>query len=275
MKQDLNHFELMIQRWIGIFESFSIKFISALLILIVGIFLIRVAKNIFKKIIEKRDVDPTVSGFLINMITWLLKLSLFIAIISKLGIETSSFVAVLGAMGLAIGMSLQGSLSNFTGGLLIIMFKPFRVGDSIQAQGISGVVKSIQIFNTQINTANNQAVFIPNGILSNGTIINNSREEIRRIDIQISISNKNNIDTICTAIYNRVIANALVLKNPEPKVEITEINQDTITISVRPWANRSDLLQMRRELLVDLHQFLTTNQEVSATQTFKITSKES
>ncbi|MDO4728612.1 MAG: mechanosensitive ion channel [Bacteroidota bacterium] len=274
MNQNLNHFELMLQRWIEIFQSFSVKLISALLILIVGVLLIRIAKNVFRKIIEKRDVDTTVSGFLINMITWLLKLSLFIAIISKLGIETSSFVAVLGAMGLAIGMSLQGSLSNFTGGLLIIMFKPFRVGDNIQAQGISGTVKSIQIFNTQINTANNQAVFIPNGILSNGTIINNSREEVRRTEIQITISNQNDVNYICTEIGNILKNNVLILEQPEPTVELTEINQDTITISVRPWSNQSELQQMRRTLLLDLNQFLSTTPIVFPAQSIEIINRE-
>src|SRR5690606_1757713 len=138
MEEEMSRLEKMFEHYTDIALNFSVKIISAIIVLIIGIFVIRLLRGVIRKIIEKKEVDPTVSGFLLNMISWLLKLLLFIAVVSKLGIETSSFVAVLGAMGLAIGLSLQGSLSNFTGGLLIIMFKPFRVGDYIQAQGVEG-----------------------------------------------------------------------------------------------------------------------------------------
>ena len=152
--------------------DYSPKLISAFLLLFVGLYTIRFINRLAKKIMIKRELDPTLSQFLANILLWALRILLFVTFISKLGIETSSFVAILGAAGLAIGMSLQGSLSNFAGGMLIILFKPFRVGDTIEAQNQIGTVDEIQIFVTKLISANNQVIFIPNGILSNGTIIN-------------------------------------------------------------------------------------------------------
>jgi small conductance mechanosensitive channel len=121
----------------------------------------------------KREMEPTLSKFLADILIWTLKILLFVTVISRLGVENSSFVAIIGAAGLAVGLSLQGSLSNFAGGVLIIMFKPFKVGDFIEAQNVSGTVKQIQIFVTQLATVDNQIIFVPNGALSNGTIVNN------------------------------------------------------------------------------------------------------
>jgi small conductance mechanosensitive channel len=163
----------------------------------------------------KRDLDRTLSKFLADILLWVLRVLLFVTFISKLGIETSSFVAILGAMGLAVGLSLQGSLSNFAGGMLIILFKPFRVGDLIEAQGIIATVNEIQIFVTKLTTANNQTVFVPNGVLSNG-IINYSMEQYRRADLVFSISYDANIKSkdIITSILEN---NPKVLKNQSLK----------------------------------------------------------
>jgi len=248
----LTKIEQVIERLLENAFNFSLKIISALIVLIIGILVIRMLRYFFKRIIEKRNVDPTVSGFLLNMVSWLLKLLLFVAVVSKLGVETTSFVAVLGAMGLAIGLSLQGSLSNFTGGLLIIMFKPFRVGDYITAQDISGTVKSIQIFNTQVNTDNNQAVFIPNGILSNGTIINFSKETNRRANIQITVSTANDLAKVNQIFLDILKNNDKVLDTPEPVVVLSDLIGDTATFSIRPWALRTDFWAMNSEILLEL-----------------------
>src|SRR5690554_5582531 len=254
MKEELslNRLEEFLDHSIDVLLHFSVKIVSALVVLGVGILVIRLIKGVVQKIVDKKEVDPTVSGFLLNMISWLLKLLLFIAVISKLGVETSSFVAVLGAMGLAIGLSLQGSLSNFTGGLLIIMFKPFRVGDYITAQDISGTVKSIQIFNTQVNTDNNQAVFIPNGILSNGTIINFSKETNRRANIQITVSTANDLAKVNQIFLDILKNNDKVLDTPEPVVVLSDLIGDTVTFSIRPWALRTDFWAMNSEILLEL-----------------------
>lgn len=174
--------------FIQVLIDYSPKLISAFLILFVGLYAIRIINRLMRRIMVKRELDPTLTKFLADILLWALRVLLFVTFISKLGIETSSFVAILGAMGLAVGLSLQGSLSNFAGGMLIIMFKPFKVGDVIEAQGMIGTVSEIQIFVTKVINANNQTIFVPNGTLSNGTIINYSVGGIRRIDLTFSIS---------------------------------------------------------------------------------------
>lgn len=252
MEDELTKIEMAIERLLENAFNFSLKIISALIVLVVGILIIRVLRYFIKRITEKRDVDPTVSGFLLNMVSWLFKLLLFIAVVSKLGVETSSFVAVLGAMGLAIGLSLQGSLSNFTGGLLIIMFKPFRVGDYIQAQGVEGTVRQIQVFSTQINNDNNQAIFIPNGILSNGTVVNFSREINRRANIQIMVATVNDLDQINRVFLDILKNNNKVLDVPAPTVVLSGLVGDTATFHIRPWSLRTDFSAMNTEVLLEL-----------------------
>lgn len=265
--------EMMLERWVDVALGFSVKLASALVVLVIGILLIRLIRGVIKKIVEKKDVDPTVSGFLLNMISWLFKLLLFIAVVSKLGVETSSFVAVLGAMGLAIGLSLQGSLANFTGGLLIIMFKPFRVGDTITAQGITGTVRNIQVFNTQVNTSNNQAVFIPNGILSNGTVINFSREINRRADIQLNVSTSNDLSKVNQIFLDVLKNNKNVLQNPAPDVVLTELNGDTAILYIRPWSLRTNFSTMSSEILLELKNIIEKEKIILPTQSIEIINK--
>ncbi len=256
MEEEITNFELILEHYFDAIQSFSVKIVSALVILLVGILLIRFLRGFVRKIIEKREVDPTVSSFLTSMISWLLKLLLFIAVISKLGIETTSFVAVLGAIGLGISLSLQGSLANFTGGLLIIMFKPFKLGDYIEAQGVSGTVKNIQIFNTQINNDNNQVVFIPNGILSNGTIINYSRENIRRANLKITVSAYNDLSKIHQMFMDILLKNDKVLDTPAPVVFLAEVSGDVATFYVRPWSERTNFFAMSSEVLLEIRDTL-------------------
>ncbi len=273
MEDELTKIELAMERLLDNAFNFSLKIISALIVLVIGILIIRVLRYFIKRVTEKRDVDPTVSGFLLNMVSWLLKLLLFIAVVSKLGIETSSFVAVLGAMGLAIGLSLQGSLSNFTGGLLIIMFKPFRVGDYITAQNISGTVKSIQIFSTQVNTDNNQAVFIPNGILSNGTIVNFSRETHRRANIQISVSTTNDLEKVTQLFMDILKNNDKVLKDPAPAVVLSDLSGDAAVFYIRPWALRTNFWEMNGEVLLEIKNTLEKENIKIPTQSIEVFNK--
>jgi small conductance mechanosensitive channel len=169
-----------------------------------------------------------------------LRVLLFVTFISNLGIETSSFVAILGAMGLAVGLSLQGSLSNFAGGMLIILFKPFKVGDTIEAQGVIGSVSEIQIFVTKLITANNQTIFVPNGSLSNGTIINYSLQGFRRADLTIAISYDTDIKKAKDIITEVLKSNPKVLKTPAAEVSVKNLTDSAIQLAVRPWANNED-----------------------------------
>ena len=220
--------------------DYSPKIISAFLILIVGIYAIRLITRLIKKIMIKRELDPTLTKFLADILIWALRILLFIAFISKLGVETSSFVAILGAMGLAVGLSLQGSLSNFAGGMLIILFEPFKVGDTIEAQGQIATVLEIQIFVTKLVTAKNQTIFIPNGILSNGTIINYSTQGQRRADLTIAISYETDIKKAKEIIAEVMRSNPKVLTTPAPEVGVKNLTDNAIQLAVRPWAKNED-----------------------------------
>jgi small conductance mechanosensitive channel len=220
--------------------DYSPKVISALIILFIGLYSIRLINRIIRKTMVKRDLDPTLTTFLADVLLWVLRVLLFITTISKLGVESSSFVAILGAMGLAVGLSLQGSLSNFAGGMLIILFKPFKVGHTIEAQGNIGTVSEIQIFVTKLINGNNQTIFIPNGSLSNGTIINYSLQGFRRADLTIAISYDTDIkkakDLITTVLNN----DPKILKTPVAEVSVKNLTDNAIQLAVRPWANNED-----------------------------------
>jgi len=229
--------------------DYSPKLISAFVILFVGLYAIRFINRLAKKIMLKRELDPTLSKFLADSLLWALRLLLFVTFISKLGIETSSFVAILGAAGLAIGLSLQGSLSNFAGGMLIILFKPFRVGDTIEAQGVTGVVVEIQIFVTKLITGNNQTIFVPNGNLSNGTIINYSVAGNRRADLLFSLSYETNIKTAKEIVMQVMESHPKVLKTPAPTVSIRGLSESAIQLSIKPWSKNADFGDMCSDIL--------------------------
>lgn len=233
-----------IEQYINIFikkiVEYSPQVISAALILFIGLYAIRLINRLIRKIMIKRDLDATLSNFLADILLWVLRVLLFISFIDKLGIGTSSFVAILGAMGLAVGLSLQGSLSNFAGGMLIIMFKPFKVGDTIEAQGIVATVSEIQIFVTKLLTGNNQTIFIPNGTLSNGTIINYSMQGTRRADLTISVSYDTNLKKAKEIITAVLKNNTKILTSPAPEVVVKNLTDNAIQIAVRPWAKNAD-----------------------------------
>ncbi|MFN3969212.1 mechanosensitive ion channel family protein [Flavobacterium sp.] len=229
--------------------DYSPKLISALIILVVGLYAIRITNRLVRKIMVKREFDPTLSKFLADSLLWALRVLLFVSFISKLGIETSSFVAILGAAGLAIGLSLQGSLSNFAGGMLIILFKPFRVGDTIEAQGAIGTVLEIQIFVTKLINGNNQTIFVPNGILSNGVIINYSMQGNRRADLVFSLSYDTNIKTAKDIVIKVMQEHPKVLKNPTPTVSVKSLTDSAIILAINPWAKNADFGMMASDIL--------------------------
>lgn len=228
-------------KFINVLIDYSPKLISAFIILFVGIYAIRLISRIITKIMIQRNLDPTLTRFLSDILIWALRILLFVTFISKLGIETSSFVAILGAMGLAVGLSLQGSLSNFAGGMLIIVFKPFKVGDTIEtAGGVVATVVEIQIFVTKMLTANNQTVFVPNGALSNGTIINYSMQGERRADLTFAISYDSDIKKAKDILLNVLNNNPKVLKKPAPEVFVKNLTASSVEFAVRPWAKNAN-----------------------------------
>ena len=228
------------ETFLKVLIDYSPKLISAFLILFVGLYVIRFLNRLIRRIMVKRELDLTLTNFLSDIFLWVLRVLLFVTFIDKLGIGTSSFVAILGAMGLAVGLSLQGSLSNFAGGMLIIVFKPFKVGDVIEAQGSIGTVNEIQIFVTKLINANNQTIFIPNGSLSNGIITNYSMQGFRKVDLTISISYNTDIKKAKDIIAEVLKNNPKVLKTPEAEVSVKLLTDSSIQLAVRPWANNED-----------------------------------
>ncbi|AOW20841.1 mechanosensitive ion channel family protein [Urechidicola croceus] len=220
--------------------DYAPKVMMAIAILIVGLFLIRIVLNIVKKIMNKRGVEETLQKFLTNLLGWTLKILLFVAVAAKLGIETTSFAAIIGAAGLAIGLALQGSLSNFAGGALIMIFKPFKIGDVIEAQGITGKVKEIQIFTTHLNTPNNRLVIIPNGSLSNGNITNFTAEGKLRVDLTFGVGYDSDIKETKNVFLDVLSKNPKILKDPAPMIKLNELADSSINFIVRPWVKTED-----------------------------------
>lgn len=216
------------------------QLLSAVITLIIGLIIIKFFRRIMTRLIEKKRFDATLLKFVMDVLIWIFRVLLFVSVITKLGVETSAFVAAIGAAGLAIGLSLQGSLSNFAGGLLIILFKPLRVGDYIEAQGESGTVSAIFIFSTKIITPNNQSVYMPNGPLSNGIIRNFSKEKIRRTDITLSINHNSEFHLVKSLIFDVIKSDERILTTPEPMVLIKDLTTEAILISVFAWTSNTD-----------------------------------
>lgn len=215
--------------------QFAPDVVSALLVLVIGLWVIKHVANLANKTFERRDLDISLRTFLKSLISIGLKIILIVTVAGMLGIGTASFVTILGAAGLAVGLALQGSLSNFAGGVLILIFKPYKVGDTIEAQGQTGEVREIQIFNTILLTADHKTVILPNGALSNGTIVNNSRHGNVRMDIPVVVSVENDIAKVKTIIHEVLEKNENVLKRPEPIITTGKIMDGAVIINVRPY----------------------------------------
>lgn len=232
--------------------EYTPRIITALIILVAGLWLVKLITRLFKKVMIKRDIDVTLQKFLGSLVNWLLKILLFIIVISNLGIQTTSFVAILGAAGLAVGLALQGSLSNFAGGVLIMLFKPFKVGDFIQAKGVSGTVKEIGIFTTNLNTFGNEKVIIPNGQLSNDNIVNYSAEETRRNKIIIGIGYSSDIKKAKEILLKIADSFPKVLKEPVPEVYVEALADSSVNLSLRYWSNSEDFWACNFHILEEL-----------------------
>lgn len=212
----------------------------AIVFLIIGYWIIKFIMKGSSKAMDKARIDESLKRFLHSLISIGLKVLLLISVASMLGIATTSFVAVLGAAGLAVGLSLQGSLANFAGGVLIIFFKPFKVGDVIEAQGYIGSVNSIQVFNTILKTPDNKTIIIPNGSLSNGSITNYTTEARRRVDMTFGIGYGDDIKKTKEVLRALVEEDKRIHHEPEPVVVVSELGDSSVNFAVRAWTNTSD-----------------------------------
>ena len=227
------------EKYLELGESFLLKYgpkvLSALLILIIGLFIINIITKLAKKVMKKSHVDETLQKFLGNLLSWALKILLLVTVITQLGVETTSFAAIIASAGLAVGLALQGSLANFAGGVLIMIFKPFKLGDLIEAQGEIGVVKEIEIFTTKLTGLSNKEIIIPNASLSNGNIVNYTTEGTRRVDLVIGVSYDADIKETKNILMNVLTSNDKVLKDPAPTVNVSELADSSVNFAVRPW----------------------------------------
>ncbi len=220
--------------------NYGLKIIGAIIIWIIGSWIIKKINKGLGKIMSKRNYDESLQKFLLNLVGWILKILLILAILAKLGVETTSFAAILAAAGLAIGMALQGSLGNFAGGVLLMIFKPIKIGDLIEAQGELGVVKEIEIFTTKIVSPTNKEIIIPNGALSNGNITNYSTEGKLRVDLTIGVSYDADIKQTKEVLMKVLTDNPQVLKEPAPSVNVSELADSSVNFAVRPYATVAD-----------------------------------
>ncbi len=228
------------QKIIEMLLTYTPKFLLALLILVIGFWLINRVTRLLVKTLEKRAVDVTLKRFLESLLGILLKAILVISAASMIGIETTSFIAVLGAAGLAIGLALQGSLANFAGGVILLLFRPYKVGDYIETEGHSGTVNSIQIFNTVLKTADNKTIIIPNGPISNGSIVNYSTEPTRRVDMVFSAGYDDDVDVVMQSLSQLIDNDKRIFVAPAPQVLLGELADSAINFKVRMWVNSAD-----------------------------------
>lgn len=218
----------------------GIKILVSIFVFIIGRWIIKLIKNRLANGLLRKKADPTLHSFFSNLIAVVLNFVLIIFIISILGINTSSLVALLASAGLAVGMALSGTLQNFAGGVIIILFRPFKVGDFISAQGQEGIVKEIQIFNTIVTTPDNKVIHIPNGILSTGVMTIFTKEETRRVDWTYSISYGDDYDKAKAVLLKLCKDDKRILKNPEPFVEIFQLNTSSVDLRIRVWVKSQD-----------------------------------
>lgn len=229
--------------------EYSPKLISAIVILFVGLWATSIITKLIKKVMRKREIEPTLVLFIGNLVFWALRILVLITVITQLGVGTSSFVAILGAAGLAIGLALQGSLSNFAGGVLIILLKPFKVGDVIEAQGIIGTVKEIKMFSTIVTLPENKQAIIPNASLSNDNIINYTVNGTLRIDLVIGVDYGSNFKQVKDVVFEILESHPLILKDPKPAVFVTTLNNSSVDFAIRPWTKAEDYWTVRAEII--------------------------
>ncbi|MDA3821119.1 MAG: mechanosensitive ion channel [Bacteroidales bacterium] len=216
------------------------KLLGAIVVLLIGGWAIRLIMRGLKKLMQKSNMDVSLKPFLLSMTKAILRALLFISVLGMVGIEMTSFIAILAAAGLAVGMALSGTLQNFAGGVMILLFKPFKVGDFIDAQGYLGSVKEIQIFNTILKTVDNKTVIIPNGGLSTGSVVNFSTEETRRVDWTIGIAYGDDVDKAKQVIRKLVDADSRIFKDPEVFIAVSELADSSVNFVVRAWVNAPD-----------------------------------
>lgn len=224
----------------GLITEYGLRILVGIIVLLIGFRIIKWLSRLITKGMQKKEMDDSLRSFLQSLISITLKVLLIISVMSMIGIEMTSFIALLGAAGLAVGLALSGTLQNFAGGVLILIIRPFKTGDYITAQGYSGTVSDIQIFNTILKTVDNKTIFLPNGPLSTSSIINFSTESTRRVDLEFGIGYADDIDKAKRILWDIVKRDERIFKEPEPLIAVKELANSSVNIAVRVWVNAGD-----------------------------------
>jgi len=224
----------------GIATIYGLNLVWAILTLVIGLWVVNIIKRGVKKGLDKSGTEPTLKSFLVSIVSILLKIMVYITALGMLGVEMTSFIAILGAAGLAVGLALSGALQNLAGGVMILLFQPFKAGHFIDAQGHTGTVKEIQIFSTILKTPDNKTIMIPNGKLANDSMTNYSLEEKRRVDWTLGIGYGNYIDKAYEVIKRLLAEDDRILDDPEPFLALKELADSSVNIAVRAWVATGD-----------------------------------
>jgi small conductance mechanosensitive channel len=232
--------EISVDKIWDLMTVYGIKIIAAIVIFVIGLWIAKIFKSVVKKVMAKRNVDETIGAFVSNLTYYVLLTFLILAAINQLGVQTTSFVAIIGAAGLAIGLALQGSLANFAAGFLLIIFHPFKIGDYIEGAGTAGTVEKIQIFSTQLLSPDNKTVIIPNASITAGNIVNYSTQGTRRCDLVFGIGYQDDIDKAKKILEELIAEDGRILKDPAPKIAVSALADSSVNFVVRPWVNSTD-----------------------------------
>jgi small conductance mechanosensitive channel len=219
---------------------YGLKVLAAIVIFFIGRWIAKAVKRLTERLMTKNNVDPTLISFVSNLLYITLLVFVIVAAINQVGVQTTSFIAVIGAAGLAIGFALQGSLANFAAGFLLILFRPFKVGDYIEGAGVAGVVDEIQVFVTQLTTPDNKSVIIPNANLTGDNIINYSAKGTRRVDLVVGVSYDADLTRVRDVLNEIVSADDRILKDPEPQIAVSELADSSVNFVLRPWVKSED-----------------------------------
>lgn len=240
LSNEVDHLVKVSQAWIPMVMQYGSRVLLAAATLIVGWWLINKLTSRVGALLALRNADLALQGFISSLANIILKILLIVSVASMIGIETTSFVAAIGAAGLAIGLALQGSLANFAGGVLILLFRPFRIGDWIEAQGVAGTVDSIQIFHTVLRTGDNKTVILPNGNLSNGIITNTNRQATRKINFNINVDPDSDLRKGLDVLME-MAKDPRVLEDPAPAAVVAALNENSVTLSLGVWTKTGDM----------------------------------
>lgn len=246
-------FDVIVDKLLEMAISAGKNILVAIIVFVVGRFLISMLNKLFAQVLEKRKIDVTIKTFLKSLVNILLTLLLIVSVVGALGVNTTSFAALLASAGVAIGMALSGNLQNFAGGLIVLLFKPYKVGDWIEAQGVSGSVAEIQIFHTILTMSDNRVVYIPNGSLSSGVVINYSRKETRRIEWVVGVDYGEDLAKVERVVRGLLDADTRILKDPAPMVALNALSASSVDVTIRVWVAAADYWDVNFEVRKNIY----------------------